>query len=310
MKNKLLLIIGLGVAIVLLSYMLAFVVRFDQTAVRTTFGSADEASVLRDPGIRLRLPWPFQQVHKYSNRTQLVETSLNQVQTADGYSIIVRLDLAWRIEDPLKFYTTLREEAAAKDRLIGLLQGVGSKVGTVRFNELVNIDPTKLKLDDVEADMLGTVVEQLKRLDYGIVAEHVGVRRIVLPETVTAKVFDRMKTERENRAASVRTRGTAQANAIVSDANSIRKSILSFANKHAEEIRTRGITQAAAEYKVFAQDEQFAIYLRQMEALERILKVNTTFVIDANKVDEYSPFRLLVREPGSDVRPPLKPATP
>ena len=307
MKNKLFLIIGIGVGIVLLSYMLAFVVRFDQVAVRTSFGSADDSSVIKEPGIRLRLPWPFQQVYHYSTRTQLVETALSQLQTSDGYSVIVRTYLTWKIADPLKFYKSLRDEATAASKLAELLGTVSGQIGTVKFTEIVNTDPSKLRLSKVEEGMLATLTEELKRLDYGITAEHAGIRRIVLPEAVTAKVFERMKSDRENRAASVRTRGTAQASAIVSDAKSIRKSILSFANKYAEEIKTRGLTQAAEEYRVFAKDEQFAIYLRQMEALEKILKINTTFVIDANKVDEYSPFRLLVNEPGAAVKPPARP---
>lgn len=308
MKNKLFLLIGIGVACVLLSYMLAFVVRFDQVAVRASFGSADETSVIKEPGFKFRLPWPFQQVYQYSTRTQLVETASNQLQTADGYSIIVRTYLAWRIEDPLKFYKTLRDEPTAESRLANLLYTESNQVGNnVKFTELVNTDASKVKLEDVEKAMLAKIQAELVKLDYGITAEHAGIRRIVLPETVTGKVFDRMKSDRENRAASVRTRGTAQASAIKSDAQSIRKSILSFANKHAEEIKTRGLTQAAEEYKVFAKDEQFAIYLRQMEALEKIMKINTTFVIDANKVDEYSPFRLMVNEPGADAKPPLRP---
>jgi len=307
MKNKLFLLVGIGVACVLLSYMLVFVVRFDQVAVRASFGSADDSSVIKEAGFKFRLPWPFQQIYHYSTRTQLVETASNQILTEDGSSIIIRTYLAWRIEDPLKFYKTLREESAATEKLTSLLGSLSSQIGTVKFTDLVNTDPSKVKLAQVEKDLLDRLVADLAKLDYGITAEHAGIRRIVLPQAVTGKVFERMKSDRENRAASVRTRGTAQASAIVSDARSIRKSILSFANKHAEEIKTRGLTQAAEEYKVFAKDEQFAIYLRQMEALEKILKINTTFVIDANKVDEYSPFRLLVNEPGASAKPPLRP---
>ncbi len=299
MKNKLFLIVGVIVGLVLMSYMFTFVVRFDQVAVRTSFGSADESSVIKTSGIRFRLPWPFQQVHRYSTHKQLVDTSLGQVLTEDGYSVIVQTYMTWKIEDPLQFYKSLRDEAAAVSKLSELLGATSGQFGQVKFVDLVNADPTRLKLGEVEGKMLGVLKADLARLNYGIEVDHVGIRRFVLPEQVTPKVFDRMKSDRDNRAASVRTRGTSQASAIRSDAQSIRKSILSFANKYAEEIRTRGLTQAAEEYAVFEKDEQFAIFLRSMEALEKILNVNTTFIIDANKVDQHNPLRHLINEPGA-----------
>jgi membrane protease subunit HflC len=282
-------------------------VRFDQVAVRTTFGSATADSVIDKPGIRLRLPWPFQQVYQYSTRLQLAETSFGQVLTTEGYSVIVKTYMTWRIKEPLKFYEKIGEEEKARDAVTALLGTISGQVtNNVKFSEMVNTDPGKIKLKEAETALLAQVQAELARLDYGIVAEHAGIHRIVLPEQVTPKVFDRMKSDRENRAASARSRGAAEASALVSSASSVRRILLSFAGRYAEEIRTRGLTQAAEENKVFAKDEQFAIYLRQMEALEKILKINTTFVIDANKVGEYSPLRLLVQDPGSGPKPPLK----
>ena len=96
---------------------------------------------------------------------------------------------------------------------------------------------------------------------------------------------------------------------MVGSAKAARKSILSFANKYAEQIKTRGITQAAEEYKVFERDPEFAIFLRKMESLEKMLKGTWTFIIDANKVEDPNPIRMLADEPGSaaPVRPPARP---
>ncbi len=317
MKKNLGMLVAIVIALVLLSYMLLFQVQENEIALRATFGSADEKSIIQEKGLHFRLPWPFQQIHRYTTRTQIAETALDTVQTRDGYTVNIRLYLTWRIADPLKFHKSLKDEESARSSLGTILRNSNGAISNVRFNQLVNTDAKEMKLGQVEAELLAAVQADMDKQESGVKVEHVGVRRIVLPPSVNTKVFERMKSDRENLASGVKTRGTAQAGAIVAEARSIRESILSFSNKHAQEVRTRGETLAAEVYKEFARDEDFGIFLRQLEALEKILTGanRPTIIMDATKVDDINPFRLFTKEPGNKaapvapvVTPPLKPA--
>ncbi|MEX2213248.1 MAG: SPFH domain-containing protein [Phycisphaeraceae bacterium] len=308
MKNRFILLVGISVGLVLLSYMLFFQVQFNEHAIRATFGSADASKVMTEPGFRMRLPWPFQQVYRYPTRVQIIDTGLTQTQTRDGYAVLAQTYMLWRIVDPLKFFKSLKDETTARERLGNLLRGSMGKFGDVDFKELVNTNPQRLKFASVEAALLAGIQADPALEGYGIKVEHVGVRRLVLPEPVTPKVFDRMKSDRQRIAADEGSRGISTANARIAEAESIKKIILSFADKYAKEIETKGKSLAAEVYKEFARDEAFAIYLRQMETLEKILgKTGATYILDVNKVSEVSPFFLMKQEPGAGARPPLKP---
>lgn len=308
MKNKLILLVGIVVAAVLLSYMLLFQVRFDEVAVRASFGKADEASVITEPGLRFRLPWPFQQVHRYTKRTQVLEVGDTTVQTADSYAVIVRFYLAWKVADPLKFYRTLKDESRAADTLATLLRS-SQKVGEFRFNELVSTQ--QIKLNEIETLTADAIRAELDKptADYGIDLVHVGIRRVVLEETVTEKVFERMESNRKSLAADVRTRGVSDARNIESQAEAVRSSILAFAQKYAAAIKARGKTQAAEEYKVFEENPEFGIFLRQLEALEQIFSQgHSNIFLDAGKLSRYNPIRFFLEEPDAATLIPLRPA--
>ncbi len=72
MSQKSTLVLGLIVGFVLLLNMVAFQVRFNESAVVTTFGRATENSVLNAPdangsgvGLTVKPPWPIQDVNRY-----------------------------------------------------------------------------------------------------------------------------------------------------------------------------------------------------------------------------------------------------
>jgi len=116
MKNSFTVLVGIVVVAALLSYMFLYQVRYDQVAVRTTFDRAEEGSVQSTPGLKWRLPWPIHKVTHYSKRLQLLEDTIEELQTADGKSVIVKTYLTWRIVNPLDFYRSLKDPAEAQRR--------------------------------------------------------------------------------------------------------------------------------------------------------------------------------------------------
>jgi membrane protease subunit HflC len=284
MKNSFVLLVGLVIVGVLLAHMFLYQVRYDQVAVRTTFDKADASSIQDTPGLKWRWPWPVHKVTLYPRRLQLLEDKIEELQTADGKSVIVRTYLTWRIVDPLKFYVTLKEPAEAAKQLSSSLREVRGLISNHRFDELVNLDRSKLKLGQIEADAAQMLDAALAQADYGIRVESVGIHKIILPESTTSKVFETMIASRERLAENALQEGQAQASAIRSEAESARERILAFAERRAQAIRAQGDREASTQYQSFAKNEEFAIFLRKVDALKKMLDHNTTFVLSAESL--------------------------
>jgi membrane protease subunit HflC len=325
MRSHFTLLIAIVVVAVLLAYMFAFQVRYDQVAVVQTFGdveapTTDDAgrierddagnvlepgSLVFDPGLYFKWPWPIQKVTTYSSKLHLLQSTLHQVQTADGNSVVVKTYLAWRIDNPHAFFSSVGNVSTAEDKLSALMSNVGGLIGDqYAFDDLVNNNPEQLKLDELEEQFTQQLREDLSNItpSYGISVEQFGIRRILLPEDVTPQVLARMRATRQTIAARVKKEGNARAQSITAAAESQKRQILAFAEAQAQTLRTKGDRQAAQYYDAFSENEDFAIFLRQIEALEKTLPHNTTFILDAK---DLGPLNVLSDGPG----PSLKAAT-
>ena len=100
MKNSVLMIVAGLVLLALLSFSMAFTVRFTESAVKTTFGSAGSDDVITEPGLRFKFPYPIQSVTRYDTRLRVLQIKLEQVQTADNRQVAVEAYCTWRVKDP------------------------------------------------------------------------------------------------------------------------------------------------------------------------------------------------------------------
>jgi modulator of FtsH protease HflC len=304
MKNSFTILMGVVITAALLSYMFLYQVRYDQVAVRTTFDKADDGSVQTAPGLKFRLPWPIHKVTHYSKRLQLLEDTVEELQTADGKSVIVKTYLTWRIENPLEFYVTLKDPAEAQRQLSSRLREIRGLISRYRLDQLVNLDKNAIKLDEIENLAKSSLEKSLAQSGYGLKVESVGIYKIVLPESTTQKVFETMITTRERLSENALQEGQAQASAIRSEAESARERILAFAERRAQTIRSKGDREASKEYQSFATNEDFAVFLRKVEALKKMLDHNTTFVLSADSLGILDWFN---RDPGQ-AAPAQRPA--
>ena len=271
MKNKLLLVIGIVLATFLLAKMFMFQVRYDEVAVVTTFNEARAGSLVVEPGPKPRWPFPIQSVTKYSKRIKILETRSEEQPTRDRHNLIVASYVAWRIEDPLAFFTKLDNVKTAEAQIDSQVRDLRSIIGRYSLDELVNTDPTKIKLREVEKKMQEALATALKNNGYGIAIEQVGIHRMELPESVTTTVFERMRDERETLAENELSSGRARAATIKSNAESTRDRILAYAGRYADAIRAEGDKESAKHHAVFAQDENFAIFLRKLRTIPDLI---------------------------------------
>lgn len=307
MKRVVNLIVAGAILLALLGYMVTYTVRFNEAAIVTTFGRADEDSVINAPdpgtgvgteaGLHFKWPWPVSQVaRKYDTRLQVLENVMEQMQLRDSQTITVNTYVAWRISDPLKFYKKVGTRTAAVDALNLALQAARGQIGKFTFDELTNPDPSRLRLQELEEQILEQIRSQLAELDVGVTVEDVGIKRLMLPEAVTNVVTERMRGERTRLAASYAAQGQADEQHLIQQANTQSDLILTFARRAASDISAEGRQRAEEILSRFAADEEFAIYLLQLRTLEETLAKRTTFVINT----DLPPFDLLrgIPQPG------------
>ena len=281
-------LLGLIVAVILLTAVFSFQLNQTEVAVITTFG---RPAVVEEPGLHFRWPFPFQKVYRFDKRIRCFEGSsgkLEETATRDGHNILAGIYVDYRIGNPEIFFKQLKDIPNAEEVLNNLMRSEkNSAFGLYNFNQIVNTDPQKLKLDEIQNQIKANLIAQTDK--FGIEIVGVGINSLGVPKTITEKVFDRMVAERKQFADKSIAEGKSKAREIRISADRDRTIALAEAEAKAQRIRAEGDAKAAESYKTFSQDPQLAEFLRKLEALRSILKGRTTVVFDTN----VPPFDLL-----------------
>ena len=286
-RNAWIFLIGLLVAALLVLMQVLFIVRQGEVAVLTTFGKPQQA--LTTAGLYVRWPWPVQRVYRFDARVRCLDGAYEQTLTQDGKNLLVAVYAGWRIRDPLLFLERVGTEVQAEQNLDGLLRNHKTAVlGQFPFSSLVNVRTNDLRFEEIERRMLDAVRPEARER-YGIDVEFLGIRKLGLPESITAKVFDRMREERKTIADGYRSEGEGEAIRIRAEADSARDQTLARAEADAKRLRAEGDAQAAEYYRVFEKNPELAMFLRKLEVLEQTLKEKSTVVLSSDT----EPFDLL-----------------
>ena len=310
-SGKVAILVLAGVVVAgLLTWMVAFEVNFTEYVLVQTFG--ETTAVLdgkTDAGLRFK--WPLvQTIERYDARTHVFEDTMNELSTNDKQNVILTTYCAWRITDPVKFQTNIGEMDSAEARIRTKLRSRKSAViGRRNMADLVNTDPQKMRIGDIEEEILSQVSAEAER-DYGVEVVRVGIKSLGLPVAVSEKVIEAMKEERQREAATFESAGEAQAEAIRERARAAAQKILAFAQRKAGEIRSEGDRDAAKLYRQFEKNWQLAAYLRTLEALRTELEGRSIFLLDGSELPAVKYFRDGPSLPTSTpAGPPEGPAT-
>ena len=90
-----------------------------------------------------------------------------------------------------------------------------------------------------------------------------------------------MKKERERIAQKFLAEGEGMASYIKAEADAEKEKILAEARAQAMKIRGEGDAAASKYYDIFTKNEELAIFLRKLQALEKTLKNNSTVILDS-----------------------------
>jgi hypothetical protein len=110
----------------------------------------------------------------------------------------------------------------------------------------------------------------------------VGLTRVLLPEEVTKAVFDRMRSTRTRLAKEIETQGQSQAQAIRDRAKADADKITAFAERLAQDIRTRGDEEAAPFLAQMNKNPELAVFLSNMDFIRQVTPRTTTLVLPSS----------------------------
>jgi modulator of FtsH protease HflC len=291
-------VVSVLVLVILFSFMIGFQVRQNEQVVLTRFGSPTR--VIQTPGLYAKWPWPIEKVNRFDARLNFYEIRLSEALTKDKRNVIVPVFVAWRIVDPQRFLEAIGSIENAKLKLDSLVSSAKNTVlGNYDFGQLVSVKPEDVKLPDIE-QKIGRLTASQAKNSFGVTIEQVGIERVTLPEVNTRYVFERMRAERSQFAERYRAEGRQDADGINAKTDAEKTVLLAEARKTAEETRGKAEAEVAHIYSA-AHQEQPDLYrfLRELEALKKVVNQNTTLVLDANS----PPFDLLKAAPSPAPKP-------
>lgn len=281
------------IVIPLLLYATTYNVRFTEAAVVTTFGNSDPDSVVFDPGLRWQWPWPVQSVTKYDRRGRFVQTRSTSVQTEDKSEVIVEAFAVWRVKDPLVYFQRFsnsgpRSEThleAGSEAVRSRMLGAVSEISGFSLDELFTVERDSSRIPDLETAIQRRIVggndenDQTSLGSYGIELATVGINRIVVPESTTAKIIQRMGESRDRIANEIQAEGDAVARTIRARSQSEAAKIEAFARRRADEIRALGESEAAEFYAQQNAEPELAQFLAKIESMRSTLAERFTLVL-------------------------------
>ncbi len=260
--------------------MVFFVVDETEYVVVTRFG--DPLRAYTEPGLKIKWPEPIEALHKYDNRLLVYESGEVEFLPRDKKNLIVDSYVVWRVDDPVKFLKTVKDEMGAEDKLRDIvLSELGSAIGKYDLAALVSTDPEAVKLDEMIEKI--TLATDNKVREYGIKAEDVRIKVLNFPQQNKEKVFRRMMAERERIARTYRSEGNAKAEEIRARADEEMVKIISAAYEEAEKIKGEGDAEALRIYaEAYSKDPDFYQLTRTLEAYEKLIDKDTIIIMPAD----------------------------
>lgn len=284
--------------LIILAMSSLYIVDERQSAIKLRFSEVVDTDV--QPGLHWKIPL-IEEVRKFDVRIITLDSQVERFITSEQKSLEVDSYVQWRISDTSMFYTAnsggdfFRANEVLGSRVNSALR---DEFGDMSLREVVTGltedqdlgDGNLISSDEGQRDrLMASVLENINRVamrELGIEVVDIRVKAIDLPQEVSADVFRRMRSDREQEARRFRSEGQRQAEIIQANADQQRTITLANAFREAEQIRGSGDAEASAIYSAaFSEDPEFYAFYRSLEAYRKSFS---------------SSGDMLILEPGSD----------
>jgi membrane protease subunit HflC len=245
-----------------------FIVQETEQVIITQFGKPVGAPIT-EAGLHFKTPF-IQDTNFFEKRVLEWDGPEAEMPTKDKLYIVVDTFARWRVSDPMQYFIRLRDERSARSRLDDIL---GSETrNTVARHELVEMIRTtkdrKAAVDDTMAAGGGTTSGGLPAIQFGRVAlekeitdeargklAEFGIelldlrfKRINYNPAVSAKIYSRMMSERQQIAERFRSEGAGEAAKILGNKERDLKEIDSKAYREVQTIEGKADAEATSIY--------------------------------------------------------------
>ena len=297
--NRIALFIAGALVVLMLAASTLFVV--DQRQVGVVYALGEIKEVITEPGLKFKLPPPFQNVVFLDKRIQTLDSPESRpIFTAEKKSLVIDWLVKWRISEPRQF---IRNNGADFRNLESRL----APVVQAAFNEEITKREVKGVLagerEKVMQDVRSRLADEAK--SFGIEIVDVRIKRVDFVADISDSVYRRMESERKQVANQLRSQGSAEGEKIRADADRQREVIIAEAYRDAQKIKGEGDAKSSALYaEAFGRDPQFAQFYRSLEAYRATFRSKgDVMVLDTN-----SDFFRAMR--GGSAAAPAAPAAP
>ncbi len=293
-----------ALAVLLLIFSAAYIVREQEQVIITRFGKPI-GTALATPGLHFKAPF-IDVANVFEKRVLEWDGPPLRITTRDKKYIMVDTFGRWRITDPLMFFQQLTDERRAMSRLDDILASEAPNVIAKHdFIEVVRTSKDRKAAKDesvaaasmdsrigvlpaivrgrtlLEEDIFNNAAPKVKGL--GIELLDVRFKRINYNEGVRETIFQRMISERQQIAERFRSEGAGEAAKILGNKERELNRIESEAYKKVQEIEGAADAKAteiyAKAYNLNAESLALFEFQRSMEAYKKVLTSDTTLIL-------------------------------
>ncbi|UCE61535.1 MAG: protease modulator HflC [Phycisphaerales bacterium] len=300
MKTARATVILLAIVVVIVLKLAIYVIPEGQQAVITQFGKPVRA--VTEAGPRLRLPF-IQEVNRLEKRLLPWDGDPQDMPTKDKRRISIDVWARWQIVDPMKFYRVVGTIDNGQQRLDELVDSAVR--GMIAKNDLIDAvrttdDPLVYESEELEKDWAARrervttgrlqIEKEIKELasedlggTYGMELVDVHIKRINYVESVRAKVYERMSSERYRIASLYESEAQEQKNRILGQTKKELDEIQGEMQQRSAEIRGEAdakVIEITA--KAFGKSPEFYQFMRQLEAYKNTLGRDTRLILSTD----------------------------
>jgi membrane protease subunit HflC len=288
MPNKIPIIIIVFLAVLAVLSLFVYIVSETEQVVITQFG--EYKRVVKEAGLHFKKPI-VEKANYFDKRLLEWDGKATQVPTLEKRLIWVDTFARWRIDDPLKFFQTVKDENTAHSRLDGIIDSaVRNQISNHLLIEAIRSSNRPMLItvgiEGERADELQNVEKGRDKLTEQVLAEatssaqglgielvDIRIKRINYVEEVQRAAYERMIVERKQIAAKYRSEGEGRMMEIQGQKEQEEKEILSEAYKQTQDIMGKADAQAIKIYaEAYSKDPEFYSFLKTLESYEKNLE--------------------------------------
>jgi modulator of FtsH protease HflC len=286
--------IGIYVGVALVALMIAFSTLFivDQRQFAAIYALGEIKEVVTEPGLKFKLPPPFQNVVFLDRRIQTLDSPESRpILTAERKSLVIDWMVKWRVVDARQFIRNSGVDIRnVENRLSPIVQAAFNDEVTKRLVEATLATEREVVMKSVRARL----ADEAK--SFGIELIDVRIKRVDFSANITESIYRRMESERKLVANELRSTGSAEGEKIRADADRQREVIVAEAYREAQKVKGEGDAKASALFaNAFGRDAQFASFYRSLDAYRASFRTKSDVLV----LDPGSDFFKAMRSSGS-----------